>query len=161
MTKFPPFDYAKYKPLLVDSTGRRLTSGLFEELADPASSIKPIFKLAEWRKVYVEIADPTDYKAALHLLGDWEHWQWLLERSAAFAADVQSWREEVHVKLASEGVEELRKQAKTPKGVTAAKWLAEKGFVLKNRGRPPKGKEPEAPDTLRVGADYKRLLGDK
>lgn len=130
---------------------------MFVELSD-SETIKPIFSLAEWRTVYVDIADPTDYRAALSLLGDWEHWQWLLQKSSAFAENVSAWREEVATKLASEGVAHLRKQAKDVKGVAAARWLAEKGFVLKSRGRPPKTKEEESSDFGRVSGDYKRLL---
>jgi hypothetical protein len=119
--------------------------------------IKPIFKLSEWRQTYVDIADPTDYRAALVLIGDWEHWQWLLSKCEAFAKHVAAWREEVYVKLASEGVAQLRKQAKTDKGAAAARWLADKGFVPKNKGRPPKDKQHEVLDLGRVTSDLKRL----
>lgn len=153
---YPPLDYNKYKPLLIDSTGRRLTAGLFEELADPASSIKPVFKLSDWRRIYVDICDPTDYKAALALIGDWEHWQWLLKQCRMFAEYVESWRAEVDVKLASEGLTQLRKQAKDVKGTAAAKWLVERGAMPK-RGRPIKEKTPE--ESRDILHDFRRIGG--
>lgn len=120
------FDYAAHKPLLCDSLGRRLTTGLFEELADPSTATKPVFKLAEWRKRYVELADPTDYKAAMELIGDWDHWCALVA-NPVFKAILEDWRKEVVVKLKSEALIELRKRAKTENGTAAAKYLAEMG----------------------------------
>ena len=150
-----PFDYARDRLQLLDSTGRRLTSGLFDELANPDSAIKPLFKLSEWRDAYIAIADPTDYKAALHLIGDWEHWQYLMGQCQAFVVEVKKWREEVAVKLASEAIVNLREQAKKPTGIGAAKWLAERGFQGKTIGRPKKNTE----ESGRISDDYKRVMG--
>jgi hypothetical protein len=150
------FDYEKDGHTLCDATGRRVTVGLFKELADPASAFKPPFTLKEWRKRYVAIADPTDYKAAMELLGDWEHWQLLMSKEA-FAKEVAAWREEVHIKLKSLGIEEMKKQAKTPKGTAAAKWLAENGVVPKNRvGRPNKELKDDS-NPSRARDDARRL----
>src|SRR5690349_13466613 len=126
-----PFDYEAHRAQLIDSTGRKLTVGLFEELADPKSAIKPVFKLADWRKTYVDIADPTDYQAAMLLIGSWEHWQALVQ-NPSFFAHLEVWRREVEVKVRSEAIINLVKQSATPKGTPAAKWLAEAGFVPRN-----------------------------
>lgn len=156
----PHYDYEANKHLLVDSTGRRLTVGLFEEWADPTSSAKPIFRLGDWRKVYVEVGDPTDYKAALVLIGSWEHWQLLVD-NPRFRAELESWRKEVEVKLRSEAIDHLKRHARDPKGTAAAKWLAEAGFngeqVKRKPGRPKKDEEPAAEDGSRVRNDAKRL----
>jgi hypothetical protein len=122
------FDYERNKSLVTTSTGRRLTSGLFEEFEREDAAIPAPFKLSEWRKRYVEIADPTDYQAAMELLGDWDHWQLLLANQQ-FSVEVEKWRKEVEVKLRSEGVARLIKHSKGPQGTAAARWLAEAGFV--------------------------------
>ena len=145
------FDWEANKSLVTDSTGRRLTIGLFKELSDNPSAP---FSIADWRRIYVEIADPTDYKAAHVLIGQWEHWTMLTE-CKAFATELAKWRAEVEVKLRSEAIAELRKQAKTEKGTAAAKYLAGEAAP---RGRPPKKKEDDAaPETKRVADDARRL----
>lgn len=118
-----PFDWIANKALVTDSTGRRLTVGLFRELSGEPSSP---FSLEDWRRVYTDLADPTDYKAAMALIGQWEHWTMLLD-CKPFMEHLEKWRAEVVVKLRSEGVEQLRRQAKDLKGTAAAKWLAEQG----------------------------------
>ncbi len=152
------YDYEANRASVTDSTGRRLTIGLFEELADPATGIKPVFRLSEWKRVYVELADPTEYKAAQALIGNWQHWLALTE-SPPFREHLDKWREEVDVKLASEGVEKLRKQA--GKNPQAAKWLAERGYIEKvggKRGRPKKQElNNEQADRANVAKHAKHL----
>lgn len=146
------YDYEANKHLLVDSTGRRLTVGLFQELSDnPAAP----FSLADWRRVYVECADPTDYAACQRLLGSWDHWQLLLE-CKGFMEHLQRWRDEVDAKLRSEAIAELKHQSKGAKGTMAAKWLAERGAVPMKRGRPRKEEQPTA-EVDRAKKDAERL----
>lgn len=153
------YDYAKNKSKLIDSRGVRLTVGLFEELNDGSSGVKPVFKLSDWRKKYVELADPTGYQAAMELLGDWEHWL-LIIKSPSFAPHLAQWNVELEIKLRSEGIKQLLKQCKLPTGISAAKWLAEAGFIERDK-RTKKGKQEEeaaARDSkANVAADAKRL----
>lgn len=149
------FDYAAHKPLLCDSTGRRLTTGLFEELAVPSSATKPVFKLAEWHLRYVEIADPTDYKAAMELIGDWDHWCALVA-NPVFKSHLEEWRKEVVVKLKSEAITELRKRAKTENGTAAAKYLAEMGNEKKKTVPRASGRDKAAEES-RISADAARI----
>ena len=144
-----PFDWEANKAIVTDSTGRRLTVGLFEELSGPPAP----FLLSTWHRVYVDVCDPTDYKAAMVLIGQWEHWTMLLE-CKAFMVELEKWRKEVEVKLRSEGVIELRRQAKDIKGTAAAKWLAEQG-VVKTKGRVPKNMEDNS--AAKIASDAKRL----
>lgn len=150
------YDWEGNKASLTDSTGKRLTTGLFKELADPSSAARPIFTLEEWRVVYVELADAGEYAAAMALIGNWEHWQALL-RSPPFMVELEKWRVEVAAKLQSEGIAHLRRQARTDKGVAAAKWLAERGFEEKQRGRPRKEQPQAQSDSHQVGRDARRL----
>jgi hypothetical protein len=151
------FDWAANKALVTDSTGRRMTVGLFKELSDnPAAP----FSIEDWHREYVRQSDPTDYAAAMTLIGQWEHWTMLLD-CKPFMEHLEKWREEVAVKVRSEAVAELKKQSKTDKGTAAAKWLAEQG-VVKTKGRVLKNANDNGV-AARVASDAKRLqlVGNK
>ncbi|CAB4170152.1 hypothetical protein UFOVP1528_32 [uncultured Caudovirales phage] len=153
--KIAEFDYEKFKPVLVDATGRKLTVGLFEELADPATGIKPVFKLSDWRKVYIEISDPTGYEAAKALIGNWDHWLALINNQR-FAAEVARWNTEVEIKLRCEAIAQMVKHSKSGQGTTAAKWLAEGGFTARDK-RNKKDKQDEEDTGQDVREHAKRL----
>ena len=149
------YDYEANKAKLHSSSGQRLTTQLFEELARDDVAAKPVFKLSDWRKVYVEIADPTGYDACEALLGNWEHWL-LLCKAPGFAEALKEWNEEVAVKLQSEAMKNLRKQAKLPTGTAAAKVLAGLGETTKRKPKvEPEGADREAKQRARD--DAKRL----
>ena len=151
------YDWSANKALVTDSTGRRMTVGLFKELSDnPAAP----FSIDDWHKEYVRLSDPTDYTAAMALIGQWEHWTMLLD-CKPFMEHLTKWREEVSVKLRSEAIAELKKQSKTDKGTAAAKWLAEQS-VTKTKGRVLKNAEDNKA-AERVANDAKRLqlVGNK
>lgn len=156
------YDYAANRAKFVDGRGVRITSGLFEELADPDSGFKPSFKLADWRKVYIDVADPTGYNAARVLIGNWEHWL-LLVANPRFKAALDEWNKEVEVKLRSQAVQQMMKISKTLSGTAAAKWLAEGGFT-EHDGRRKKDKENEAATQKEVRsnvAEHAARLGIK
>lgn len=143
------YDYEANRSIMVDSTGRRLSSGLFKDLSgDPNAP----FDTKTWRKVYVRIADPTEYKAAMELLGDWEHWKFL-RANPVVAKMLDDWKAEVETKLKSEAIKNMKDLAKTDKGAAAARWLAEGSFAPKKVGRPKK----EETTTTRPAEDAKRL----
>lgn len=150
------YDYEANKAKLCGPNGVRLTSGLFQELSD--NPLAP-FKLSDWKRRYVEIADPSDYDAAMELIGDWDHWQLLLENRPV-AEHINKWRLEVEVKLRSRGIKDMTKHAKQPGGAAAAKWLAEAGFAMRDK-RKPKDKEQDDAAAKEakasVAADAKRL----
>lgn len=148
------YDYEANKSKLVDSMGRRLTTGLFEELKDPATVAPAVFKLSDWKKTYVAISDPTGYKAAMALIGDWSHWQQLVS-NPIFKAHLDEWNKEVATILKSEAVDSLRNQAKLPTGTSAAKYLAEHGYVKKEKKS--KGEQEISEVLDRAGSDAKRL----
>lgn len=162
------FDYLANKDKLFDGFGKAIVTGLFEELADRRTEGKfVLFKLSDWKKTYLEISDPTEYKAAMTLIGDWKFWNMML-KNPVFRSVVEGWRKELDLKLESEGIAEIRKQAKQG-NTAAAKFLAKKeykedGSVLKNKpGRPKKVAEPEdvaaveEADSSKIEADMARL----
>ena len=147
------YDYEKNRKLLVDpENNRRLTAALFVE-TNVTPRIAPLFSLEEWGKTYVAIADPTDYRAAMHLLGNWEHWKMIVDNQT-ISPYVEGWREEVRTKLRSEAIASIRALAKTKD--SAAKALYDIDRPTKPRGRPVKEKEV-VPDLSSAMADAKRL----
>jgi hypothetical protein len=134
------------KPLK-DRQGRPLTIGLFKETAQPSNKMEPPFSLAEWKTVYMESNDPTEYLPAMALTGDWLHWQ-AVRNHRQLKNIFDSWAIELEMKLKSEAVRTMIAQSMQPGGTAAAKWLAEKGYLQdvtnkKSVGRP-KAEEKEA-----------------
>ncbi len=153
------FDYEANKYLLHAANGNKLTTSLFEELVRDDSTVKPVFKLADWKKVYVDAGDPTGYEAAMELIGDWDHWLALME-SPAFKAHVDRWNLEIEVRMRSNAVKQLIKQSRLPTGTAAAKWLAEAGFVERDKRKKKDKQDDDAAARAarsKVSEDAKRL----
>jgi len=147
-----PTTFKGVKPAqLRDSTGRRLTTGLFHDFGGSA----PVFHLEDWYAIYIAAADPTEYKAAKILIGDWDFWLQL--RKNSFLAKIfDTWQTEVEIKLKGNAIENIVMQAATDKGTAAARWLAEAGFKGKIPAKAaPKSKVTAAPS--RVAGDAARL----
>jgi hypothetical protein len=156
---------------LKDVTGRYLTRGLFVELADKDNMEKypPRCTLKEAHDLYMELADPTEYKFAKALLGSdytnfWDHWRRLLD-TPDFMFFLEKWRDELEIQIRSEAIQSMINIANSnDKGAAvAAKWVAERGWVPKRRaGRPNKDtKEQEqrtaAALTSSVADDAERI----
>lgn len=97
-----------------DNRGRYLTMALFAETIGFGSKYAPTYTLNEFdrnglpsaRRIYLELNDPTEYSAAMSLLGSWEHWQHLCG-TPWFAPIVEAWREELKVRLLSEATKKV------------------------------------------------------
>lgn len=151
---YKAYDYEGNKTKLLDPiNNRRLTVALFKELS-VTPHIPTVFSLEEWRKVYVDVADPTDYKAMKVLLGDWEHWKLIVENQT-IAPIVGQWRDEVNVKLKSEGIAAIRKLAATKDSAAKTLMSNEWDKTQAKRGRP--SKKQEHAEVHRHGDDAKRL----
>lgn len=127
------------KSVFCDASGKKVVVGLFEEFDRPDRKFRPPFKLADWKQVFLDARDPSEYEAAMRLVGDWDHW--LLIRNHPFIAPyIDKWHEELEVKLRSESIKKMVALSGQPGGTAAAKWLAEKGYAVekqpKKRGRP-------------------------
>lgn len=145
------------KSKFLDRMGKKVVVGLFEEFDRKDRKFKAPFKLADWKNAYIDSRDPTEYSAAMKLVGDWEHW--LLIRNHPFIKPyVDSWHKEMEVKLRSEAVEAMRTHAKSQGGIAAAKWLAEKGYDKKQVGRPStKENHLDNESETHVSSDMERL----
>jgi len=146
-----------------DVMGRYRTQSLFLEYAREKDT--PVFNLSDFdtpttlsaKKIYLDLADITEYKAAKTLLGSWDHWVRLSEASW-FQPYISSWRDELELKIKSEAIENLRATSKEEggKGANAARWLAEGKWEKKAAARKKK-KELLLTETEDVDADMKRL----
>ena len=127
-----------------DSQGRFLTSALFFETK--TEGFDPVFSLKDYdnngcksmKLLYLKVGDPTEYAFAMQVLGSWQHWQKLC-RVKQFNKIFNEWREELEIKLRSEGLSAIRATANddSSKGqLQAAKYLADKGWAEKKRGAP-------------------------
>lgn len=150
---------------VVDSTGRNVVLGLFKEFARPDVKFKPIYTLKQVKSMFLEARDPSEYAAAMSIVGDWDHWL-QLRNHAQLKGVVDHWHQELQVKLRSEAITDMVKHSKAPGGTAAAKWLADKGYDAptnkKSVGRPKK--EEEEKDNSKVEeklAAVIQLVGSK
>lgn len=132
------------RDMFVDDRGRFKTLSLFLEVAyDPNA----IFTLKDYdheyngkmyyslKKLFLEESDPTEYQFATKYLAGWSHWQRICNNKV-LAVHVAEWRAELELKLRSEGVQWILKSARKKQNWLAAKFLAEKGWEVRQAGRP-------------------------
>lgn len=157
-----------------DAKGRWLTQGLFFETAQTDKYLVYTLRdecskgLPSLKHLYLDMLDYTEYRFANKHLGGWEHWQRLCD-NALIGREIAKWREELEVKLVAEGLLQITDIARdeTNKGrLTAARFLAERGFKPKESvGRPTKkqieakkGLDNKVADAVMVDLDRIRNL---
>jgi hypothetical protein len=132
------------------SNGNLYTQGLFLELsyADPSNAIYTLKdedhelngrSYVSIKRLYLEIADPTEYEFAKACFYNWAHWKRMCEKTTNLHPYIAEWREELEVMLRSQGVRGVVEEATSGgKGaMQASKWLADKGWTEKRTaGRP-------------------------
>ena len=91
-----------------DMALRKPTKSKFKQF-----SAKGTEDLEHWRRVFVEIADPTEYEPAIQLAGSWQEWQRMKKEWKEF-------REKILIDW------------------LAAKWLAEGKYKPRKAGKPSK-----------------------
>lgn len=155
-----------------DGTGKPLTQGLFLEIG---YSDFAIYTLKEQdhelngknylslKRLYLEIADPTEYEFATTYLLGWKHWLRLCENKA-IRAHIDEWRDELEIKLRSKSIKALIEVSSGPVvNLQAAKWVADRGWSTRGAGRPTKAeiereKKIQAGITDEYSADVLRLV---
>ena len=144
----------------LDGSGKRVILQLFKEFARCDVKFRPVYTLQEWKEVFLDLRDPSEYSAAMALLGDWEHWL-EVRNHPLIKQHVDKWQAELEVKLRSEAIQQMKVHAKQPGGTAAAKWLADKGYaqegVKKPVGRPKKEEDIPTLNTARIAGDMARL----
>jgi hypothetical protein len=87
------------------------------------------------KQLYLDERDLTEYRFANKYFFSWPHWQRCLG-NAMIRKEVEGWREELELLMMSEGLQGVIDEATSGKSYQAAKWLAEKGWLDKSKGRP-------------------------
>jgi hypothetical protein len=133
------------KKAMKDQLGRYITQSLFlepnynEEFAmytfDGEDKVYNGKTYPSLKKLYMELGDPIEYEFATTYLYDWNHWKRLCT-NAIIMRHIEQWRDELELKLMSEGVRMMLDQAEDNQ--QAAKWLAERGWSKRGAGRPKK-----------------------
>lgn len=150
------------KSKLVDSTGKPLSQGLFLEIA---YSPHAVYTLKEYDHTwegklypslklrYLEMADVTEYDFAQEWLLGWKQWQRLCENKT-IGPHIQEWREELEYKIRSRAAKKMIEQADGG-NFQATKWLMDKGWVLRQAGRPSRlEKEQHLASESRILSEY-------
>lgn len=96
--------------------------------------------LDEWRQIFVDTCDPTEYTAALQLTGSWAEWQRFKKEWPGFSGVIlPEWKVEQEIKIRSDAIRSVVLDATSEKSKSAAssaKWLAEGRFDSRPVGRP-------------------------
>jgi len=106
--------------------------------------------------------DPTEYEFAQAVFGDWSYWQDLCERDF-FAPHIAEWREELKEFWKMKAVKAMKTQVEEGTAAfSTLKYLADNGYVEKERGRPSKRKIKEEAEKIAkskddVKEDWERL----
>lgn len=112
------------------SAGKPASTSLFQD---------GTYNIDKFHDTFIEIGDPTEYKAALELVGSWREWQRLKHQSTWFMEHVESWLDELEVKQSSDAIDIIQKAADSSDKASfqAAKWLAERKYKQHgSKGRP-------------------------
>lgn len=138
-TYFP--DKTKFK----DSMGKYITQALFLEYGYDTEKAVYSFKDTDYeykgvlypsaRRLYLETGDPTEYEFAIRYFWGWEQWK-QITANQALRQEILKWREELEIKLRSQGVRNLLSSGLT--NTTAAAWAADGKWRDRPTGRPNK-----------------------
>ena len=143
-------------PTSTGEVGRQAAKALFE---GPDAT----YNLQEFHDTFIKLEDTSEYLPALQLVGTWTEWERLKRDWKGFATYIQSWKEELEVKLKSRSMQQIIKLAKDG-NYQASKWVAEEGFNKRSgagrpsaseRKRAAKELSSEAADTIQ---DRERVL---
>lgn len=107
------------------------------------------------KRLYIEEMDPEEYTFANKYLFDWPHWKRLCNNSI-ISKHIETWREELELKIRSEGIATMVHLAMNEDSYQAAKFLADKGWVKNSRGRPSREElEGELKKRAEIESQYK------
>ena len=161
------------KALMLDTAGKPLTQSLFLETTYSEAAIYTL-KDADYlykgqffpsiKRLYLEMEDISEYEFANRYFLSWDHWN-RLAANKLLIPHVESWRQELSLKLTARGFDLMRKKA-SEGSLQAIKWLADKGWDVKPVGRPSKQEVENTKKTLakremEYASDFKRLMAVK
>lgn len=177
--------YSLTPSLMKDTLGRYRIQSLFEGKAQSiVDSPCPVFSLDDYKpskypsfkRMYIEIGDPSEYRMAMELLGSWEHWTRLAD-SPWFKPYLQECREELNAKIRSVSIAKITEDGKgafsEATRLAANKFLATGAYMVEaekevvkevaKRGRPSKEEIQRRTKEIlteegSVVADYARIM---
>ena len=119
--------------------GKRYLRGLFfEEVGEDKSTVVYTLKREDHQgfpslyRLYMEVADPTEYEFATKHLDGWSHWL-ELTRQRWFQSYLNEWRDELITRLRSEAISEIISIATDPDDKNS--YYANK-YLLESLGKP-------------------------
>lgn len=138
------------KKLFLDSSERPITQSLFLELGYTDFAVYTLKEdhfeykgklLPSLKRLYLEMADPTEYNFANTFLLNWKHWQ-RMYGNKQLTPYIDEWREELELKLRYRAHQEMLLLVEQDGGnYSAAKWLADRGWDKRSAGRPSKAEK--------------------
>lgn len=147
---------------MLDTSGRPLTQSLFLEIGytnDALYTLKEVDHshngktYLSLKRLYLEMADPTEYQFATTYLLGWKHWNRICENKV-LRKHIDEWREELEVKLRAQATIQIMEQA-AGGAFQASKWLADRGWDTRAAGRPSKlEKEKHAKIAETIANEY-------
>ena len=144
-----PYD----KAVLRDKMGKNRTQSLFLEYYHHNIHLLPIFTLKEedffhepsgvqclsLKRLYLEECDPTEYMFATKYFYSFYQWE-KLARHKQLAVHVNRWREELGLLIKARSIQKNIELAGRG-SYNASKWLSDRGWEEKDRGRPSKAEK--------------------
>lgn len=171
------FDYNTYlKPKHYGANGRILSQSLLYESAsnDKSNSVFTLkdrdyinqdgLYLFSIPRLYLLIGDLTEYDFAQQIFGSWKAWK-IFSSQSVLRETLEDLREELEIRERSKAirtVQSLSDSDKAQTAMSAAKYIAEKGWEQRGAGRPTK-KEVERERRIAAGIstelddDYTRI----
>jgi len=146
---------------LKDNNGRFRTQSLFYETNN--SNLDSVLTLKDYnlknddkiyyslKLIYLSYSDITEYQFALDVFGSWKHWN-RIKGNALISPFVEEWADELEVKIRSEAIRAMVKTATTEgaKGISAARWLADRGWQPKGKDKATKEKDKRTDKKIRL-----------
>lgn len=135
------------KTIFKDEAGRYRTQSLFVEFGYEVD--KAVYSMADEHKtykgvvypslkrLYMNMADPTEYLFATTYFNGWDHWQRIKEnKTLSTRLRLDDWAEELELKLRAEAIRQAIKLSGD--NFNASKWVADGSWRGKKAGRPKK-----------------------
>lgn len=131
--------------LMKGEQGIYRTQSLFKELKNPKYPY--FFNLSEQdapdsislKKRYMAIADPTEYKFAIKMFGNFTHWKKLCGLTW-FKPLVEEWRAELATKIESESISRLQELSQEPGQIGLSATRSTLSYI-KERGKEKESEE--------------------
>ena len=86
----------------------------------------------DWKAVFIETMDPTEYEGALALGFSWTQWKHFKKIAPKFNSMVVEWVDEIEVRARSKGIKQMINRASTDNSAAAARYIADGSWTGKH-----------------------------